>query len=674
MAFSSQDLFQLGHAGLEPTLLDVVPAIQESSRQQQPAQLPTAFQERVAVAASFEFSNDDPLGHVLLANFGGYPPIQESGTDYAEIVATNLGAHTIPKHTPLPRGVQTLWTAIRINRFGLTENTRLRAEGVDGVFAGAKDSFDDLVTFWNVRALGADVQFIDPREERLRCLATGWKTDESSKSRKQEFDSPLGMWCYEWTEIASSVAETLGQSAYQRVASEDWWSRIPVFAAPCAPKSYALPTITTSGRAELTFQLPDLPFESDHSRHIPLLAISVEPMGDFVGTSDLTIWTPHIPVLNDFYSDLYRSRNSVRSTPDGFVVIIHDVTRILTLFPLSRLKLLKAIFAAFGITATQSDAGRVTARLISQMGSVLACAVFKPRGVRRLISRNSPLKAFTRGAATMLIHNESGLTEHDTIASLDDVHLGNHRLTADAAFDFLLSRGVFRVGLELQCPHCTLKFWIAVDDLRSVATCEYCGEDFLIAMQLKDRDWRYRRSGLFGNDDSQHGGIPVALTIHQLTEGIHIMRLSAFSPGMLLSLREGLSCESDFVLLVEEEGETKSLQLVIGECKSEGGQVTQEDVNNMKAIAESFPAHQIRVFIVFSKTGDFSKEEIDHCRTAQTDPPRVILFSRRELEPTFVYMRAAKEFEIQGVAISLEGLARNTVDIFFDPKPRKAAT
>jgi hypothetical protein len=92
----------------------------------------------------------------------------------------------------------------------------------------------------------------------------------------------------------------------------------------------------------------------------------------------------------------------------------------------------------------------------------------------------------------------------------------------------------------------------------------------------------------------------------------------------------------------------------------------------MVAIADAFPPERIRAFIVFAKTGEFSTEEIERCRTAQRDPPRLILLSRRELEPTFVYQRAAKQFEIQGVTVSLNGLAHSTVDIFFNPKPRKS--
>jgi hypothetical protein len=666
-----QDLFQIGHAGREPAIVDVLPAIEALGREPKGklAEFLAAVEQHAA--AIFEISQDDPLRHVIVADFGAYPPPEVAGTSYVEAVQAHLGAEIIPKMFRSAGRLGNLWTPTRISRYGLAENVRLRTDGGDGIFAGSVDSFDDLVTFWNVRALGADVQFYDPREERLSEIAIAQIDRLRGQSSGRKFGEPIGVWCHHENELEQAVAELVGTAAYPRVADQQWWSGIPILNPPTASKSYVLPTVTTAGRAELTFQLPAPPFAEDSRHHLPLVAISIEPMGDFVETSDLTIWTPHIPALNPFYGGMYISRHSIRSAPDGFAVIVNLGVEIVTLYPLQRPKLLEEVFSAFGMTAQQSDAGRVTTRLIRQMGSILACAVFKLRGVRRLIARHSPLESFTRGAATKLIHDESGITEGDSIATLDDVHLGNRRLTADAAFDFLLSRGVFRVGLNLRCPLCTLEFWIAVDDLKSVATCEYCGEQFLIAMQLKDRDWRYRRSGLFGKDDSQHGGIPVALTIHQLTEGLHFVGKYAFKPGMSLSSSQVPGCETDVALLVERAGTPKSLEIVIGECKSEGGEITQQDVQNMAAIADAFPSDEVHAFIVFAKTGEFSDAEVERCRTAQRNPPRVILLSRREIEPTFVYRRAAKQFEIKDVAISLNAMARNTVDIFFDPKPRK---
>jgi hypothetical protein len=50
----------------------------------------------------------------------------------------------------------------------------------------------------------------------------------------------------------------------------------------------------------------------------------------------------------------------------------------------------------------------------------------------------------------------------------------------------------------------------------------------------------------------------------------------------------------------------------------------------------------------------------------------MILLSNRELEPHFVYERAAKEFEIDPTAVSLEDLANTTHAPYFDPRPKRA--
>jgi len=88
-------------------------------------------------------------------------------------------------------------------------------------------------------------------------------------------------------------------------------------------------------------------------------------------------------------------------------------------------------------------------------------------------------------------------------------------LKPDDVLKYLLGRGVFRTGLEFNCPNCELLSWIHLDDVRTKSTCAYCDHTYDVTPQLKDRDWRYRRSGIFGRADDQLGGVPVALTLQQ---------------------------------------------------------------------------------------------------------------------------------------------------------------
>jgi hypothetical protein len=72
------------------------------------------------------------------------------------------------------------------------------------------------------------------------------------------------------------------------------------------------------------------------------------------------------------------------------------------------------------------------------------------------------------------------------------------KLTPGEVLRFLTSRRVFRVGLHLECPNCRLAGWIHIYKIKTTSRCVYCGHAFDITPQLRDRDWRYRRSGLFG--------------------------------------------------------------------------------------------------------------------------------------------------------------------------------
>jgi hypothetical protein len=50
----------------------------------------------------------------------------------------------------------------------------------------------------------------------------------------------------------------------------------------------------------------------------------------------------------------------------------------------------------------------------------------------------------------------------------------------------------------------------------------------------------------------------------------------------------------------------------------------------------------------------------------------MILPSNGELEPYFVYEWAAKEFEIDATAVSLEDLANTTHELYSHPRPKRA--
>jgi hypothetical protein len=132
-------------------------------------------------------------------------------------------------------------------------------------------------------------------------------------------------------------------------------------------------------------------------------------------------------------------------------------------------------------------------------------------------------------------------------------------------------------------------------------------------------------------------------------------------------------CESDFVVIVESPRD-KALQIAIGECKSDGGEITQEDVRKLGKAADAMASAGCETFIIFSKTSAFLPEEVARCRDAQgSQRRRVILFSKRELEPYYLYERTSSEFEVSPYASTLEQMVTATHHSYFEPKAKPTA-
>jgi hypothetical protein len=270
----------------------------------------------------------------------------------------------------------------------------------------------------------------------------------------------------------------------------------------------------------------------------------------------------------------------------------------------------------------------------------------------------------------MAIGNADPATNKPRFEPFEDLFIAprpfKRKLTPHDALDYLLERGVFRVGLELTCMHCELPFWLSLDDAKTEAECEYCGKTFSVTTQLKDRDWAYRRSGLFGRNDNQQGGVPVAVTLQQLHTALSMDKMLYTTSLELKPASASIDkCETDFMVFAS--GHSHNMphqpQVVIGECKAAGGMITREDAQHLGKVADVFPYRRINMFILFAKLGTFSDQEIEACRLAQHKwHERVIVLGKDELEPYHIDDRYPAGLNLH--LHDLEALAANTVRLY----------
>jgi hypothetical protein len=434
--------------------------------------------------------------------------------------------------------------------------------------------------------------------------------------------------------------------------------------------------------AVASFSLPDRPFEDDDPYVLRQhFVVSVEADEYGFAPDEITFATPFIPRLNEFYGRNFtfeydKARAESGSLDHGAVGVISSIgDQRLEIRAIRVHQWLQAFFALFGVLVERSEPGLRSSRLIRQLGGVLGCRVLKVRGARELIRAYGPDQSFTRSAGEKYIGNFDEATKQMRFSEFEGlyIHSRQHgRLTPGEVLQYMADRGVFRIGLDLKCPNCELSSWIHLDDVKMISACAYCGHQFSIISQLKDRDWRYRRSGLFGRDDNQLGSIPVALAIQQLSTTLHerlLMYSTAINFKSTTSIIE--KCEADLVAIVAGapvSGEAP-VQILFGEAKT-GMEFNTDDVRKLSKLANAVPSDLADTFIMFAKTEAFTFNELQLAQTLNSQyGKRVILLSVDEFEPYHVYERSEKRLGHDAIATNLTDLAQATHRLWFSPAP-----
>ena len=475
----------------------------------------------------------------------------------------------------------------------------------DGVYFGDEDDFEDLLAFWNLRAAGGNLLFLPRRHmARLQELAAAHihKLDERPNSRLMIKDHLSLHHRSATDEEVAAIRESLPtqKPLVNRRCEQIVWNSLsmkPVnfhFRGERAPVSVD----RTHGRYTVNIQLPEMRFLTDAERGLfgQQLVVEVSPHSNFSHPGHV-LRVPYIRQLNEFYSRKIAVHPwELRVQRDGVAGIIKTREDMLTLYPISHSVLICRLLEFAGMKAEASQPGLLASKIIEKLDGIDGSRVFKIRGVRELIQDLESAQSVTHGEATKRIFSEGQFKKHEGLY-IEPREAG--KLTTGHVFDFLLRHGFFRGGLELSCDDCNLRNWLSLREIDDVWECEFCGSRNLTALHLRHRgDWQFRKSGLFAKDNNQEGAIPVVLT---LLVFLRILDMSKFVWTTALKL-DPPGCETDFCVLNYRE--IGGIEIAVGECKSGGGQIDQQDVNNLKKVREKLTSAGLECYVTFAKTAD----------------------------------------------------------------------
>jgi len=594
-----------------------------------------------------EWEDNDDLKNLFSIIFGHFPSTYNLLEDFKNAFLKGLRA----KEIKIPLGGILEEKLVRsIDPIRLTDAELRGSIGLlrqNGIYIGQETNFYDLVNFWNLRATGLAVQFLAKNhiarfEKFIKRHLTIIDKTPNHNPNIEDFIA-----FYNQFETKEELSELI--KSFQTVrkiliircdktAWDNMRTKPPVY---YLEGGHTLANVEkSSNRYNVTISLPEKKFIANDRRNVRLqkLVVSIDPITEFE-YPEHTLKPPFIRELNEFYSrEISFDPSILRSEKKGIAEIIDVWQNDLSLWPLSYRRLIQGIFKLAGIDAEISQAGLITTRIIQKLGGLIGGTVFRIGGVRKLVEDLRTEDCITRGEATRIICDEGRFTKYNKSGEFE---LINQKLTTGGVFDDLLSKGIFRAGLELLCEHCKIRNWLPLRNLDDLWICDYCGESNQTSLHLKDRgDWRFKKSSFFARDNKQEGTIPVILTLLLFSR---MFRLSGFVYSTPLNLKfDAKKCEIDFCILqyYRESG----IEIGFGECKSGGGKINQDDIDNLKSIREKLSAIGMDCYLIFSKSAEqFEPDEVDLFKTLSNEDVPLILLTNRELEPHFPYLNRGGE-------------------------------
>jgi hypothetical protein len=174
-------------------------------------------------------------------------------------------------------------------------------------------------------------------------------------------------------------------------------------------------------------------------------------------------------------------------------------------------------------------------------------------------------------------------------------------------YEFVLERGIFKLGLRVSCPKCLRKSWFELSTLGDRVICPKCLEAFPAIGNVDSSTWSYKTTGPFSVPQYADGAYAVLLALDFLAgRSMSSLRTTAV-PSFKAEGQGKQTLEADFALLWEETiyGERKD-GVLFGECKTYAP-FTKRDFDRARYLAKTFPG-AVLAFCTLRK--ELTKKEI----------------------------------------------------------------
>ena len=522
---------------------------------------------------------DDPLDLFYSTLWGAPLDGQSDSAGGSQGVAMGIGALVAAQ---LASGVKV--GRVEGTRLHVTAARRYAFDSPSGIFVARVDSPQDLVAFWNLRIYGTQVMCLphDGDEQLLRYLTredmpgvTLTSGGENPSSRRG-----LDVWGLDRAARATAAAiDDLAQRCGLEVTGMDRKDPIPyVFQGVRTQFTRSVRADFVLSAHSVDVDLPDLPL-TDEPNAIRRGVVAAVVSAHTVAGQDPR-FTAAIPSFRR-YSTLLRQVglsegvDQIRVSEDGVTFGIQADTDQLALPFAYNLDVFRVLFDDETATTSQSDVGKFQTRAAQMLGGPLSGFLIQP-GVRAaLLDAAQKSIGITYQQMVQSVRDNRGEWP-DAIRAHNTTDLEYARQQVNA----LLHAGIFVPLLDVHCSHCRVNSQVTPRDLDTTMRCEFCGEEFNLALSLALRkgQWRYRLASHLSAERVKALLPPLAVmsTLQQL----HHVQSPPMSHvlGLEVKFKGGKRVEVDVAAyLPDHQGEVA----ILGEVKN-SNQIDENDIRNLE--------------------------------------------------------------------------------------------
>ncbi|WP_353952494.1 hypothetical protein V6K52_03355 [Knoellia sp. S7-12] len=563
-----------------------------------------------------EWDRDDDLDLFYTAVFGdiqGLGPGDDPDHQMAGILP-NSEPIKLPLLTTRPATTWESIGAVQGTAVGISVADRRYLDGLTGIVVARAGHPEDLVRFWNLRSYGRPILCLpndgpkdlldfltrgsiqgvtlmlgggpEPRKEE--CLMV-WGLEHSTGPTRAAIDSMAERLCLTPREGLDRM-EGVGHPGLETRFESSFRTEF----RPTAPIAMVrVPTVPLDPSAKLMPGVVAVQMTINNAHGL-----------DPRSTAQYPPYRRHGKVLQRLIGTVDVDHVRINAEGDG-VVVGHQASR--DEAPLGfppHLDGIHALFDDISLKVAQSDDGKFQTRAAEVLGGPFASLAIQP-GVRAVIDKAAGTPA--------------GLT----LAQLQASVRSNRGVWPDALFsnqtpqeyctsvtNELLFSGLFVPMLDVHCSNCRVESQVSPRDLDATIRCEFCGEDFKLALSLSlsrnKSKWRYRLASHL-SPEKVKALLPALATMSllgQLSSTNGHPSLHAFGVTFTPAGRDPI--EADIVAYLDRP----SWVTVLGEVKNSNW-IDANDIRNLEELQRRLDDKHVRSLLLFTTLKDeFGQTEV----------------------------------------------------------------